>query len=145
MAALKLINKTYTGETAYFNVLRYISERSRFLGGIVPQLAVVEMQAVESEYNDDPEANVLYRLIFSFCKSDRMTENDICLLCNRIAKFYGKYQAVFVVEKVKNSTQLHVVINAFSFIDGEQLFINKAGLQDLVMFCVPFIPRCTIE
>lgn len=145
MATLKMINKAYTGNTAYFYVLRYISESSRFLGGIVPQLAAVEMQAVESEYNDDPEANVLYHLIFCFCKSDKMSENDICLLCNRIAKFYGKYQAVFAVEKVKSSTQLHVVINAFSFIDGEQLFINKAGLQDLVMFCVPFIPRCTIE
>lgn len=74
-----------------------------------------------------------------------MTENDICMLCNRIAKFYGKYQAVFAVEKVKSSTQLHVVINAFSYIDGEPLFISEAGLQELIRFCVPFIPRCTIK
>lgn len=145
MATLKMINKTYTGETAYFNVSRYISKSSKFLAGIVPQLAAVDMQAVEAEYNDDSEANVLYHLIFSFCKSDKMSEDDICLLCNCIAKFYGKYQAVFAVEKVKSSTQLHVVINAFSYIDGEPLFINKAGLQDLIGFCVPFIPRCTIK
>lgn len=64
MAALTMINKAYTGNMAYFYVLRFISKGSKFLGGIVPYLAAVDMQAVETEYNDDPEANVLYHLIF---------------------------------------------------------------------------------
>lgn len=145
MATLTRINNMYTGETAYFNVLNYIANSVFFLGGVVPQLAAAQMQAVETEYNDDPNANVLHRLVFKFRKSDRMNEKVIGMLCNRIASFYAKYQAVFAIEKVKNGIQLHVVINAFSFADGEVLHIDETGLQKLILFCVPFLPRCTIK
>ena len=145
MATLTRINNIYTGETAYFNVLNYIANNGFFLGGVVPQLAAAQMQAVETEYNDDPNANVLYRLVFKFGKSDRMNEQIIGVLCNRIARFYAKYQAVFAVEKEKKGIQLHVVINAFSFVDGEVLHIDKTGLQKLILFCVPFLPRGTIK
>lgn len=145
MATLTRINNIYTGETAYFNVLNYIANNGFFLGGVVPQLAAAQMQAVETEYNDDPNANVLYRLVFKFGKSDRMNEQIIGVLCNRIARFYAKYQAVFAVEKEEKGIQLHVVINAFSFVDGEVLHIDKTGLQKLILFCVPFLPRGTIK
>lgn len=145
MAILTRINNIYTGETAYFNVLNYIANSGFFLGGIVPQLVAAQMQAVETEYNDDTNANVLHRLVFKFRKSDRMNEQVIGVLCNRIARFYANYQVVFAIKKVKNGIQLHVVINAFSFADGEVLHIDETGLQKLILFCVPFLPRCTIK
>lgn len=99
MAILTRINNIYTGETAYFNVLNYIANNGFFLGGVVPQLVAVQMQAVEEEYNDDQNANVLHRLVFKFRKSDRINEQVIGMLCNRMASFYAKYQAVFAVKK----------------------------------------------
>lgn len=146
MATVKMINKVYTGGTAYYNVIRYISENGKFLGGVIPQLAASTLSEVEAEYNDDPAANVLYHLIFTFYKSDKMKGEDIDLLCKYVSDFYEKHQTEFAVEKTDyDGSQLHVVINAFSFVDGEKLFIDNAGLQKLVSFCKPALPYCTVK
>lgn len=87
----------------------------------------------------------LLLLVYLIAIANRMNEQVIGMLCNRIASFYAKYQAVFAVEKEEKGIQLHVVINAFSFADGEVLHIYETGLQKLILFCVPFLPRCTIK